>query len=120
MTDTPRSHPHPGRPAARRVLREMVIAPTIMTMSARRGHWSVAEAKARLSELMDQARTRPQTIERRGRPLVVVLSIAQYENSDDAARWHRFVQTSAEIRAAGGASLRVPRRTRRRSPFARS
>lgn len=104
----------------RRVLHEMVITPTIMTMSLRRSHWSVAEAKARLSELMEQARTRPQTIERRGQPLVVVLSVEQFEDSDDTARWRRFVQTCAQIRAAGGARLSVPRRTSRRSPFTRS
>lgn len=91
-----------------------------MTMSPRRSHWSVAEAKARLSELMELARTRPQTIERRGRPLVVVLSVEQFEDSDDAARWRRFVHACDEIRAAGGAHLRVPRRTSRRSPFAPS
>jgi prevent-host-death family protein len=96
----------------------MVITPTIMTMSSQRGHWSVADAKAKLSELMEEARSRPQTIERRGRPLVVVVSIEQFEDSDDAARWRRFVRTSAEIRAGGGADLRVPRRTRRRTPFA--
>ena len=120
MTNMPRSTSLPRRAAARRVLHEMVITPTIMTMSAHKGHWSVAEAKARLSELMEQARTRPQTIERRGRPLVVVLSVERYEDCDDAARWRRFVQTCAEIRAAGGANLRVPRRTSRRSPFVRS
>ena len=101
-------------------LRDMVITPTIMTMSSRMRHWSVADAKARLSELMEEARSRPQTIERRGRPLVVVVSVEQFEDSDDAARWRRFVATSAEIRAKGGAALRVPERTRRRSPFART
>jgi prevent-host-death family protein len=98
----------------------MVITPTIMTMSSRSGHWSVADAKARLSELMEKARATPQTIERRGRPLVVVVSIEQFEDGDDAARWRRFVHSSVEVRAAGGADLRVPRRTPRRTPFARA
>jgi prevent-host-death family protein len=97
----------------------MVISPKLMTMSARAGRWSVAEAKARLSELMEQARERPQTIERRGEPLVVVLSVEQFAEHDDTARWHRFLEVSAEIRRAGGGNIRVPRRTRRRSPFAR-
>ena len=96
----------------------MVITPSIMTMSSQRGHWSVADAKARLSELMEEARERPQTIERRGRPLVVVVSVEQFEDSDDAARWRRFVHTSAAIRAGGGAILQVPRRDHRRTPFA--
>ena len=88
-----------------------------MTMSARTARWSVAEAKAHLSELMDEARKRPQTILRRGEPVVVVVSVEQFD--DDEARWRRFLDVSAEIRAAGGAELRVPRRTSRRSPFAR-
>jgi prevent-host-death family protein len=97
----------------------MVIEPTMMTMS-RGSRWSVADAKARLSELMQQAREQPQTIERRGRPLVVVVSVEQFEGSDDRARWRGFLETSEEIRAAGGGDLRVPRRGRRRSPFGRS
>ena len=39
---------------------------------------------------------------------------------DNGAVWQRFVRTCAEIRAKGGGSLRVPRRTRRRSPFSRT
>ena|ERR1019366_2798810 len=98
----------------------MVISPTLMTMSPRGSRWSVADAKARLSELMQQARKRPQTIERRGRPLVVVVSVEQFEGSDDSARWRGFLQASEEVRAAGGGDLRVPRRGKRRSPFRRS
>ena len=90
-----------------------------MTMSGRRSHWSVAEAKARLSELMQQAREQPQTIERRGRPLVVVVSVEQFEGSDDGARWQAFLEASQEIRAAGGGNLHLPRRAGRRSPFGR-
>jgi prevent-host-death family protein len=96
----------------------MVIASILMTMSARTGRWSVAEAKARLSELMDEARKRPQTIERRGRPLVVVVSVGQFD--DDQVRWRRFLEVSEELRAAGGGELRLPRRGSRRSPFARA
>jgi prevent-host-death family protein len=98
----------------------MVIVSTILTMSSTRSHWSVADAKARLSELMEEARERPQTIERRGKPLVVVVSVEQFEDSDGAAKWRRFVHASAEIRAAGGATLRVPRPSVRRPPFVRS
>jgi prevent-host-death family protein len=90
-----------------------------MTMSGRTAPWSVADAKARLSELMEEARTRPQTITRRGQPLVVVLPVAQFDDQGDAANWRRFLEISAELRAAGGAEIRVPRRTARRSPFAR-
>jgi prevent-host-death family protein len=98
----------------------MVISPSLMTMSPRSSRWSVADAKARLSKLMQQAREQPQTIERRGRPLVVVVSVEQFEGSDDSSRWRAFLEASEEIRDAGGGDLRVPRRAARRSPFGRS
>jgi prevent-host-death family protein len=101
-------------------LHEMVILSSMMTMSPRGSRWSVADAKARLSELMQQAREQPQTIERRGRPLVVVVSVEQFQGSDDSARWRAFLQASKETREAGGGKLRVPRRAARRSPFGRS
>ncbi len=42
--------------------------------------WSVAEAKARLSELLDTVgRDGPQTISRRGRPVAVLVSIDEWE-----------------------------------------
>lgn len=42
--------------------------------------WSVATAKARLSELIDRAQASPQTITRNGRPSAVVVSVEE---------WHR-------------------------------
>ncbi|MBB5787690.1 type II toxin-antitoxin system Phd/YefM family antitoxin [Jiangella mangrovi] len=42
--------------------------------------WSVAEAKARLSELLDTVgRDGPQTISRRGRPVAVLVSVDEWE-----------------------------------------
>lgn len=42
--------------------------------------WTVAEAKARFSELVDEARSNgPQTVTRRGRPAVVVVSSDEWE-----------------------------------------
>jgi prevent-host-death family protein len=42
--------------------------------------WTVAEAKAKFSELIEQARVRgPQTITRNGRQTVVVVSAAEWE-----------------------------------------
>jgi prevent-host-death family protein len=42
--------------------------------------WSVADAKARLSEVIDRARSDgPQTITRKGRPAVVVVSSDEWE-----------------------------------------
>jgi prevent-host-death family protein len=88
-----------------------------MTMSNRSNHWSVASAKAELSRLVEDAQQRPQVIERRGKPVAVVVAIDQFEDSSGGARWRRFLDVSAEIRANGGAELDVPRRRRRPSPF---
>jgi prevent-host-death family protein len=41
--------------------------------------WSVAEAKARFSEVLDQARAAPQTITRNGRRAAVVVSSAEWD-----------------------------------------
>jgi prevent-host-death family protein len=44
------------------------------------GVWSVAEAKARFSELIDKARSDgPQTITRKGRTAVVVVAAEEWE-----------------------------------------
>lgn len=40
--------------------------------------WSVAAAKARLSEVMEQAQSSPQTITRNGKPSVVVVSVEEW------------------------------------------
>lgn len=41
--------------------------------------WSVADAKAHFSELIEQARHEPQTITRRGRVTAVVVSAEEWE-----------------------------------------
>lgn len=44
------------------------------------GNWTVAEAKARLSELIERARIKgPQTITKRGRSAAVVVSVEEWE-----------------------------------------
>lgn len=44
--------------------------------------WTVAQAKARLSEVIDKARRQgPQTITRNGKQAVVVMDVEQYERS---------------------------------------
>jgi prevent-host-death family protein len=54
-----------------------------------KSEWSVAEAKAKLSEVMDRARkTGPQTITRRGRRAVVVV---------DAEEWDRKTRRSGTL-----------------------
>ncbi|HKU96767.1 MAG TPA: type II toxin-antitoxin system Phd/YefM family antitoxin [Vineibacter sp.] len=46
----------------------------------RTGTWTVAEAKAKLSEVVDNARTKgPQTITKNGRKAVVVVSAEEWE-----------------------------------------
>ena len=41
--------------------------------------WTVAGAKARLSEVIERAQSAPQTITRNGRPSVVVVSAAEWQ-----------------------------------------
>lgn len=41
--------------------------------------WTVANAKAKLSEVIDRAQTTPQTITRNGKPSVVVVSHEEWE-----------------------------------------
>jgi prevent-host-death family protein len=44
--------------------------------------WTVAEAKAKFSEVIDQAQTRgPQTVTRHGRSAVVIVSVAEWERT---------------------------------------
>lgn len=45
-----------------------------------RGTWSVADAKARLSEVVERAtQSGPQTITRHGKPAVVVVAVEEWE-----------------------------------------
>ena len=49
-------------------------------MSKRKTHWSVADAKASLSEVLEQATSSgPQTITRRGEPVAVVVSVEEWK-----------------------------------------
>jgi len=99
----------------------MVMTVTLMTMSPDR--WSIARAKAGLSRLVQDARERPQVIENRGRAVAVVLAAEEYERICEtqraADRWSAVLDLSAEIRADGGATLKIPRRVPRRSPLGR-
>jgi prevent-host-death family protein len=42
-------------------------------------NWSVATAKARLSEVIERAQSSPQTITRNGKPSVVVVSFEEWQ-----------------------------------------
>jgi prevent-host-death family protein len=95
----------------------MVIWTILMTMSTRSHRWSVASAKAELSRVVQSAQRRPQVIERRGKPVAVVVAVEQFKDSDSEARWQAFLDVSAQIRASGGAELRLIRRDARRCPL---
>ena len=97
----------------------MVMMTTMMTMSSPRNHWSVAAAKAELSRVVQDAQKQPQVIERRGKPVAVVVAVDQFRDGSAGARWRRFLDVSADVRASGGGELRLPRRDKRPSPFAR-
>ena len=87
--------------------------------------WSVARAKAALSQVIHDAEAAPQIIENRGRPVAVVVSFSDYEHAVGKAgsgslagsRWQRFLAVSAKLREQGGAVIRLPRRQPRRDPF---
>jgi prevent-host-death family protein len=87
---------------------------TIMTMQSRKrpkpATWTVAQAKAKLSELIERARSvGPQTVTRNGRDAVVVVA---------AEEWERRTQrkgTLVDFLAASplrGAKLKVERQKR--------
>jgi len=76
------------------------------------GSWTIAKAKARFSEVIEEARTRgPQTITRHGRKAAVVVAADEWE------RKTKRVGTLAEFLAASplrGSGLKVDRRKDRR------
>jgi len=86
--------------------------------------WGLAEAKAELSEVVERAQRTPQIIERRGKPVGVVIGTRLHEEAErslalDSAeqRMARFLEFSSTVRAQGGAELAIPRRLPRKSPF---
>lgn len=50
----------------------------MMPKSDKTSAWTVADAKARLSEVIERAQGEPQTITRNGKPSVVVVSIDEW------------------------------------------
>ena len=68
--------------------------------------WTVAEAKAKFSQVIEQARTGPQTITRNGRPAAVVVSVEEWE------RWSSRTGTLVDFLAASplrGSGLKFER-----------
>ncbi len=45
--------------------------------------WSIAEAKAKLSALVEQTKNGPQTVTKNGRPVAVVVSAEEWERKTD-------------------------------------
>lgn len=94
-------------------------------MTMKKTHWSVAQVKASLSQVLREAETAPQVIERRGTAVAVVVSLEQYRASlgdpaDASAmlgRWQAFLRASAAVRESGGGTLARTKRAARRSPF---
>lgn len=85
--------------------------------------WSIGSAKAELSQVVRRAQRTPQILENRGRPVAVLVAIADWrrlaEDDDKRAHWQRFLALGEEMRAEGGYQLEIPPRRPRASPFAR-
>lgn len=69
--------------------------------------FSIAEAKNQLTAIIHQAETgQPITISRRGKPVAVILSIAEYERLTQAKQlepdiWSRLLTVRQELAEAG-------------------
>lgn len=87
-----------------------------MTMS----DWSIADAKARFSELVLQVREGPQRVTKRGRSVAVMLASDEYARLVRAAErsehqpMRAFLEAAAKLRAGRDLDLEVPRRRRTR------
>ncbi len=91
-----------------------------MTISS----WSVARAKARLSEVVAETRRGPQRITKRGRPVAVVVSAEAFENlrpeGSGPHPMRAFLARSEELREGGTLDLKLPARRagrKRANPF---
>lgn len=81
--------------------------------------WSVAEARARFSELLRRARRSPQTILNHGRPVATVIDPSLWEQLQKDARPSLF-EASSEIRRImerERTDLEIPERADRDNPF---
>jgi prevent-host-death family protein len=57
---------------------EAAVATREKSMDHGLANWTVADAKARLSEVIERAQTSPQVITRRGRPSAVIVSAEEW------------------------------------------
>jgi prevent-host-death family protein len=88
--------------------------------------WSIADAKARFSELVLMVRERPQRVTRRGRHVAVVIAPDEYARLLRATEqpppraMQAFLEAAERLRSEGDLGLELPRRRRakaRRDPF---
>jgi prevent-host-death family protein len=86
--------------------------------------WKVADAKARLSEVLSEAQREPQIIENRGRAVAAIIGVEAYrklkvaqEHAEPQRRLAAFLRYSAALREGEGPELEPPPRRPRRSPF---
>lgn len=84
-------------------------------------NWSIAEAKARFSELVLMVRETPQRLTKRGKPVAVVLSADEYERLQEAVRrsenqpMRAFLRAAEALRAGEDLGLVVPPRRHRKA-----
>lgn len=74
--------------------------------------WSVAEAKARFSEVLEQARVAPQTITRNGTRTAVVVSVEEWERRKSRTGNLADFLAASPLRGSGLRSDRVKDRPR--------
>jgi len=88
--------------------------------------WSIAEAKARFSELVLSVRERPQRVTKRGRNVAVVIAPDEYARLSGAVErreqqpMRAFLEAAEKLRAGEALGLELPRRKRakaRKDPF---
>jgi prevent-host-death family protein len=88
--------------------------------------WSIADAKARFSELVLRVRERPQRLTKRGREVAVVIAADEYARLVRATEraehqpMQTFLDAAERLRKVGDLELELPRRRHgkgRRDPF---
>jgi prevent-host-death family protein len=86
--------------------------------------WSVAEAKAKFSRVLADAKEEAQAIQNRGVDVAVVLDADTYrallvrlEETKPSERLKRFLRASEAIRSQGGAEIHIAKRRSRPSPL---
>lgn len=93
--------------------------------------WSAAEAKAKLSEVLEEAQKEPQKIRNRGKPVAVVVSMHEYQALREAQEnlrsrsengVSRLLTELSEIKgkAGGNIEMKLPSRSSpaKKLPFA--